>query len=88
MAWPTEENRVPTSILRISVTLLDSLETDIDGDLIGQSAEFSLYIVDQNGQPIKEIGGDLVPHITTAQRNALMDFMTSLRAQAETQLLP
>lgn len=32
--------------------------------------------------------GDLSPHITSRQRRGLMDFMDSLRAQAEQEILP
>lgn len=87
MAWTTEENRVPTSIPELRVVLLDSLLLDSKDQPVGQAADFSLYIIDQDGHPIKKLGGNLVPHITAIQRTALMDFMTSLRAQAEAQLL-
>ena len=89
MAWSTEEDRIPTSIPRIEVILIDSTEYDNDKEgPLGQEANFSLRVLDQDGQLLSKKGGDLVPHLTQQQIDALMNFITSLRIQAESELLP
>ncbi len=87
MAWTPPVAQTPTSIPRLTVVISDRLATE--EDLAGQTANYSLTLLDQNGKRIafNKDAGDLVPHITPAQRTALMDFMTSLRTQAETQIL-
>jgi hypothetical protein len=88
MSWQQEANLVPTAIVKLRVILLDDITVDPETELpIGQSAKYAFTLVDQNGDVMKSFSGDLVPHITSPQRQALMDFMDSLRAQAEAQVL-
>lgn len=61
------------------------LKTDPDAD-DPQSAHYQIEIERSDGSR-KSLRGDLVPHITAAQRQGLMDFMASLRTQAEEQIL-
>ena len=50
-------------------------------------ATFDVNVLRSDGIEITR-SGNLLPHITTAQRNALLSFMQSLRTQAENELLP
>ncbi len=88
MAWTPPVAQTPTSIPRLTVVISDRLA--IEEEPASQTASYSFALLDQDDKPIAfdKNAGDLVPHITTAQRIALMDFMTSLRAQAEAQILP
>ena len=79
-----EPTRTPTEIGIIVVYLKDAVARD--GEPAYQSAHFDVKIVLSDGTEITR-HGDLVPHITPAQRTALMDFMAGLRAQAEEQIL-
>lgn len=83
MAFAPEPTRTPESIETVVVILKDSINE------IGepyQSAAFRVRIVMSDGSATVR-RGDLVPHITVAQRTALQDFMTSLRQQAVEQII-
>jgi hypothetical protein len=87
MAFNAPVAKTPTTIRRITVTLSD--RAAFDNNMASQSANYELVVLDQNGQHLSFTGdaGNLIPHITIAQRNALMAFLNDLRAQAETQIL-
>lgn len=82
MAFEPEPTRTPEAIGNIVVILKDAFGES--GPY--QSAHFDVRIVLSDGREVSR-RGDLVPHITPAQRTALMDFMDGLRTQAETQIL-
>lgn len=92
MAFTAPDARAPVSVGRITVILTDraaSGSPSAGGEEASQTAMYQLAVLDQNGQHI-HFGadrGDLVPHITAAQRSALMAFMADLRAQVEQQIL-
>ena len=81
MGFIPPEARVPTSIGDVVVVLTD-------GEY--QSAEYHLALLDQNGVKIEFPGqsGDLVPHLTQGEIQALLAFMAALRERAEAALLP
>ena len=88
MAFNQESADTPTSIGIIIVTLKDAITGGGEtGDDPYQSAGFRVEILDQNGSRMAMRNGNLAPHITPAQRTALMDFMDSLRVQAAAQIL-
>lgn len=84
MSFETEPTKTPESIGDIVVTLIDGFELE-SGDPI-KSAYFQVEIILSDGTKILR-RGNLVPHITAAQRQGLIDFMESLRTQAESQIL-
>ena len=88
MAFIVEGTDTPTSIGTIVVILKDAVDGGEDGNEAYQSAHFQVAVLNQNGERMETRKGNLVPHITTAQKNALMSFMASLRTQAENQILP
>lgn len=75
----------PTRVNAITIRLKDWLE-DTGGPNYG--ASFICYVEDQNGEPMEPVAGNLVPHISTADRNWLIDFMQRMREKAETEILP
>jgi hypothetical protein len=79
-------NRVPSEISTLEITLLDTTEED---DPRGpKAALYRITVEDQYGQPMNHYNGDLVPHLTSAQVQGLLDFMDDLRSQAESEILP
>jgi hypothetical protein len=87
MAFTPEPTRTPTEIRDIYVTLKDMVGGTLEHPDPYQEADFAVLVELSDGTNVRR-SGDLVPHITPAQRQGLMDFMTALRAQAETQILP
>jgi hypothetical protein len=79
-------SRTPVAIRDLSVVLVDYVEADEENPA-RQEARFEVQVEYDTGEIIVR-QGNLVPHITTAQINALKAFLTSLRAQAVTQILP
>lgn len=84
MAFDPQESKVPTEIGNMVVILKDAITSGEDPAY--QSAHFEIKIVMSDGSEVTR-RGDLVQHITTVQRQALMGFMNSLRTQAEDQIL-
>lgn len=82
MAFELEPTRTPVSIRNVVVVLKDAFGES--GPY--QSAHFDIRIELSDGREVSR-RGNLVPHITVGQRDALMDFMAGLRIQAETQML-
>ena len=52
-----------------------------------ESIEFRLTIDDQFGVPMNSLNGDLLPHLTNAQKTALQSFMDAMWAKAETEVI-
>ena len=88
MTFPQVTTKVPTSISTIQVIMADSTEIDIHEEPIGQSIRFFLDVLDQNGKKLKTLEGNLAPYLTPGEITALENFMSDLRIQAETQILP
>lgn len=88
MAFVPEPTRTPMEIGDIRVSLVDAVARDGTTRMepAYQAAYFDVRIILSDGTAISR-SGDLVPHITPAQRSALMDFMAGLRVQAEEQIL-
>ena len=83
MAFNQETGRTAEDI----GTIVIILKTNPNDPDVQQSAHFWFQVLFDDGST-KKVRGDLVPHITAAQRNGLMDFMDDLRTQAEEQVLP
>jgi len=87
--WEQEPVRTPTEISRFTIRLFDRHE-GFDENLepvIVQEARFEFVGVAQNGEFIKEYGGDLVPFLTPAQISTAQQFMANMRAKAEAEVL-
>ena len=87
MTLPTPIPPVPAAIPRLSVALTDRIA--IGEQAQSQAANYELVVWDQNNNkyPYNHESGNVVPHITTDERDWLMAFMTSLRARAEAAIL-
>ena len=83
MAFDRQANRTPAAIGPLRIKL-----DDPTGVTVEMQALFHLSVLDQDGQVMKEIGGDLTPHLTPAQRSGLIQLMQDLRALAAAEILP
>ena len=86
MAFDRQDTIVAESIGRIMVTLSDAPSGGgEDGSEPIRTAQFDIVVEMSTGH--RRIRGNLVPHLTQAQIQALLDFMANLRTQAENQIL-
>lgn len=84
MAFNPEPTATPQSIRNFTVTLRSVKNAD---NSISKYADFDIEVL-MSDATARLRSGDLIPHITVAQRNALNSFMDALRTQAEDQILP
>ena len=84
MAFQQQTTITATEIRNITVYLKDAFD---EQGTPYQSAHFQVQILMSDGRELSR-RGDLVPHITPAQRQGLLDFMDSLRTQAANEILP
>lgn len=87
MAFGTEPTVTPAAIGRI-VIRLKSEPSPNEGEPDVKSARFQVDVLDADGRLIVTREGDLVPHISTADRDALIDFVNRMRAKAIEEILP
>lgn len=83
MAFTKEPVRTPTAIADLEVTLFspDPLGTAPSG------ATFNVQVRYSTGE-IRNLTGDLVPHLTPAQITSLQNFMAAMRTKAVAEILP
>lgn len=65
-----------------------TLKRTTDPDEPSQSVEFRIAIDDQFGRPMNHLHGDLIPHLTTPQKNQLIAFMDAMWTKAQEEVLP
>lgn len=83
-AFEREQPRTPASIGQIVVILEDHLGDGETGP--GQLAHYQIEILDSQGQRVVR-RGELTRHLAPGQVNALRNFLTSLRAQAQQEII-
>jgi hypothetical protein len=83
MAITPPTTPVPTTVQSVTVVLKDWLEAD--EQTAGQSINYQLVLLDQNGQRIRwqHDQGNLAPHLTPEQITQAQSFMVAMRALAE-----
>ena len=86
--FPSKKVKVPTYVFSIRIGLLDKISDGTNPAV--QKAQFEVEFHDQNEQLMEEatVAGNLIPHISVADRAWLQDFMARMRVKAETELLP
>jgi len=82
MAFDKQQPNTPTTIGEIRITIADPKGVTAD-----MGAGFFVRVLNQNGELYRELSGDLVPHLTTAQINGLVQLMQALRALAVAEIL-
>jgi hypothetical protein len=76
MAFEREAGVIPTEIGQLTITLITRIVDPAENPAPpAQEARYWFEVKDQNGNVIREMEGDLVPHITQGQIGALLDFM-------------
>ena len=83
MAFQTEPIRTPTAISDIEVRLYSP---DPTGNETAR-AEYSVQVRFSDNS-VRVVAGDLVPHLSQGQINALLSFMDDMRTKANTEILP
>lgn len=85
MAFPKQTviTNTPTAITDLRVILHSP---DPRGE-VQPNAAFRVGILYSTGE-IRELEGDLVPHLTQSEINQLLSFLSTLRTRAVAQLLP
>lgn len=83
MAFPQEPVRTPHSISDIDVTLHSPDPTGPEQ----AGATFVVRVRLSDGS-MREIKGNLVPHLTQQQINGLLSFMADMRIKANAEILP
>lgn len=81
MPLPQAKTEIPTAIGNIRITLTDYV-TITDG------ATYEVEVIDQNGNIMISLNGDLMPHLTSGQITQLQAFMAAMRTKAENEILP
>jgi hypothetical protein len=82
MAFDAEPTRTPERIGRLMVIL----ESPDPTSSAAPSAQYRVQVWLSDGTDVYRTG-NLTPHITVQQRDALLAFMENLRTQAETEML-
>lgn len=75
MSFNPISSKIPTSILLLEIHLMDW------GDK--QKAEYRFLVGDENGEVMDKRSGDLIPHLTSQQLQAIDNFMGEMRTLAE-----
>jgi hypothetical protein len=83
MPFPTEIVRVPTAIGDMRIEIIDP--TGVPSEI---TSVFYIEILDQNGNVIRAISGNLAPHLTPAQITGALTLLAALRAKAVDEILP
>lgn len=86
MAFTPQPSVTPTSIGTIFITLIDKPASGDDPEI--KSANYKIYVMDQDGHRMSVPEGDLVPHLQQSDITWLLDFVARMRAKAESELLP
>lgn len=75
---------IPTAIGPIQIVLTDNDGTQANASITGRAT-----VLDEGGRPIRETKPiDLGPELTAAQRTAVWNFLTAMRAKAVGEILP
>ena len=69
-------------------TLPDGTVIPAVAEQLVRAADAEVVILDQDGRVMQVWRGDLIPHLTDAQKVWLVQFVTDMRAKAVSELLP
>lgn len=83
MAFPKEAVRIPVAVSDISIQLYSPDPTGSET----ARAEYSVQ-VRYSDNSVRVVAGDLVPHLSQAQINGLLNFVADMRTKANTEILP
>jgi len=85
MTFTKEPTRVPVAIGNIVITLKDTVVHELD-NVPYKAVYYDVEIFMDDGSRVTR-HGDLQPHLTTEQKQALLNFVEDMRTKAETEFL-
>lgn len=77
MPFPRTANRPAVAIGTLRINL-----GDMPGQAVARKMTYHMELLDADGQLVTTQGGDLRPHLTAGQINALNNFLDAMRAKA------
>lgn len=81
MPFSKARSRVPVAIGAVRINLGD---IPASGDTPAfKKVTYHLELLDANGEVVTTQGGDLLPHLTGAQKTALNNFIDAMRVKAQ-----
>ena len=80
MPFNKARNRTPVDIGAVRINLGDMPAAN--GQPAFQKVTYHLELLDANGEVVTTQGGDLLPHLTNAQKTALSNFLDAMRTKA------
>ena len=83
MAFEPAVTRVPTKIKKIRVVLETDLVEVAGEEVLQESADYSVEIIDADGGTIETKYGDLVPQLSAGEITASRAFMANQRTKAQ-----
>lgn len=84
MAFETGENKIATTIGPVVLTIEDGINRE---GVPFQAARFGIKVYDQNGEHMETKSGNLIPHLTTPQKNGALQLLTDIRTKAEAEII-
>lgn len=86
MSFEREPKRIASSIADVSIHLFDP-DPNVKKELKElQTIRYGVQIKYDNGE-IKGKSGDLIPHLTSAQKKYFITFMSKLRTKVESEII-
>jgi hypothetical protein len=91
MAFDIAQTVTPTSIGGIRITLYENPNGTLPDGGIGliRTVSYEVEVLDQNNARMRTRGdiGNLIPHLTSQQMQALLQFMDDMRTKANAEIL-
>lgn len=94
----TIENRVAAKISQVGVSLfyiigqrsLDDGSGNPQGteDFVERTIQYNITVLDQNNEIMRELRGNLEPHLTTEEKLQLKSFIDAIFTKAKQEILP
>ena len=88
MAFPQQAQvtQTPTRVRSLEIRIYKSVdEDDIE---YPRGIEYRFTVDDQNDQAMNHYHGDLIPHLTVAQKTAIEAFFDAMWTKAEAEAIP
>jgi hypothetical protein len=89
MPLPQASLVTPTAIADISIELTDYIAgADPDEEPARQEGRYSVQVQDGDGRIMRIMTGDILEHLSSADKVWLSDFLDRMRAKATAEILP
>lgn len=86
--WTQEQAKTPSAIRQFEIRVFDERTLDENQNpVVTPFIRYSIIILDQNGNRLREVAGDLTNFLTPEQVATAEQFLSNMRAKAELELL-